>query len=188
MKYKKIAGCVLAALFLSTSVEAQGKWKFGSQNYVGVLEGGSPTALQLQTINGFRSKTWFAGVGTGIDYYFQRSIPLFVSVAKFLPEGKLPFFVSGDIGINFPWIRNDLYYFQDPGAYSASFYWAGGLGYQFRSKKRTEGFLLNLGYSFKHLINETNYTNPCLVPPCPVWTEKYDYRLRRLSLKVGWMF
>jgi len=187
MKFKIIV-CVITVLCLSTSIGAQGKWKFGSQNYAGILEGESGTALQLQTINGFRNKTWFAGVGTGIDYYFQRSIPLFVSVAKFLPEGKLPFYLNGDIGINFPWSKNDIYYFQDPGKISSSLYWAGGLGYKFGSKKKEDGVLLNFGYSFKHLINETEYTNPCLVPPCPVSTERYDYRLRRLSVKIGWMF
>ncbi|MEO7984421.1 MAG: hypothetical protein ABI688_10105 [Bacteroidota bacterium] len=170
-----------------SSVAAQKKWKFSSQNYAGILEGESGTGFQLQTINGFRYKTWFTGIGTGLDYYYQRSVPLFVSVSKFLPPGKLPLYFSGDAGINFPWIKNGIY-FQDPGSYSSSLYWAGGIGYKFGSRKRNDAVLLNFGYSFKHLINETEYTNPCLVPPCPVFTDRYDYRLRRVSVKLGWMF
>lgn len=179
---------VIAVFCSSSLLFAQKGWKFGSQNYAGILEGGSGTAFQLQTINGLKHKTWFAGIGTGIDYYFQRSIPLFVSVSKFLPPGKLPLFFNADIGINFPWEKNGPYYFENPGEYSSSLYWASGLGYKFRFKNKNEGLLLNLGYSFKHLINETEYTIPCLIPPCPVNNEKYDYRLRRLSLKVGWLF
>lgn len=188
MKMKRIV-VVLIVLCSCSSLFAQKKeWKFGSQNYAGITEGESGTGLQLQTINGFKYKTWFAGIGTGIDYYFQRSIPLFLSVSKFLPPGKLPLYFNGDVGINFPWVRNDLYYIQDPVEYSSSLYWAGGLGYKFGFNKNSNAVLLNFGYSYKHLINDTEYTNPCLIPPCPVSTERYDYRLRRLSLKVGWMF
>lgn len=185
---KKMIFILMVSVFVSSSLFSQEKWRFSSQNYAGITEGESGTGFQLQTINGFRKKTWFAGVGTGIDYYFQRSIPLFVSVAKFLPSSKFPFYFNGDIGINFPWVRNDLYYIHAPGEYSSSLYWAGGLGYKFGSKKNNNGVLLNFGYSYKHLLRESEYTNPCLVPPCPVSTERYDYRLRRLSVKVGWLF
>jgi hypothetical protein len=187
MKIKRVI-VLIVILCNCSSLFAQKGWKFSSQNYAGILEGESGTALQLQTINGFRHKTWFAGAGTGIDYYFQRSIPLFVSVSKFLPSGKLPLYFSGDAGINFPWIKNGLYYIQDPGEYSSSLYWAGGVGYKFGFKKKNDGILLNFGYSFKHLVNETEYTMPCLIPPCPVTTERNDYRLKRISLKVGWTF
>ena len=92
MKAKEIV-LVLAVFCNCSSLFAQKKeWKFGSQNYAGITEGESGTGLQLQTINGFRYKTWFTGVGTGIDYYFQRSIPLFLSVSKFLAPGKLPLY------------------------------------------------------------------------------------------------
>lgn len=178
---------LISFLFWTAAVKAQSKWKFGSQNYAGLLEGQSGSALQLHSVNGFRNKTWFAGLGTGIDYYFQRSVPLYVSVSKFLPPGKLPFYFSGDAGINIPWVRNDLYYIQDPGSFSSSLYWAGGLGYRL-SRKKEEGFLLHFGYSFKHLIQRSTYTAPCLVPPCPEINERYDYRMRRLSVKLGWMF
>lgn len=189
MKRKIIYLVVIGISICSFStVNAQQKFKFSSQNYIGIVEGESGTALQLQTINGFRYKTWFTGIGTGIDYYFQRSIPLFVSLAKSLPAGKLPFYFDGAVGVNFPWVRNNLYYFENPGAYSPSLYWSGGVGYKLKVKNKDQGVLLNFGYSYKHLINETEYTVQCLVPPCDTYTEKYDYRLKRLSLKIGWLF
>jgi len=179
---------LLAVVCCSSSLSAQQKLKFSSMNYAGITEGESGTAFQVQTINGLQYKTWFAGVGTGLDYYFQRSVPLFFSASKFLSSPKVPLYLTGDIGINFPWVRDDLFYIRDPGTYSPSLYWAGGLGYKFGFRRSTNGVLLNFGYSFKHLVNETEYTNPCLIPPCPVSKERYDFRLRRLSVKVGWMF
>ena len=184
---------LLLFLFFMHSLRAQKKsgnhrMNFGSQNYIGILEGEAGTSFQLQTINGFRYKTWFAGVGTGLDYYYQRSIPLFISLSKFLPSAKTPFYFNGDAGINFPWNKNGIYDFQYRGDSSPSLYWAGGFGYKFSFKKGDQGILLNLGYSYKHIIQETETSYPCLIAPCPVFTERYDYRLKRLSLKAGWMF
>lgn len=164
------------------------KFRFGSQNYAGILEGENGTSLQLQTINGLRYKTWFAGVGTGLDYYFERSIPLFLSVSKFLPYTKVPLYFNADAGINFPWNKDNIYYFDSRSGYSPSFFWAGGMGYKFKSGQNGHGFLLNFGYSYKHLIQKIEREYPCLIPPCPVEKERYDFRLKRLSVKLGWMF
>jgi hypothetical protein len=185
---KKTCIITIVILLLNSSVKAQKKFKFSSQNYIGILEGEASTSFQLQTINGLRYKTWFAGVGAGLDYYYYRSIPVFVSFSKFLSSPKTPLYFNADIGINFPWSKTGVNYIQYPGAYSSSLYWEGGFGYKFKLKKRNEGILLNLGYSYKHLINEREFSVWCLTPPCPVFKERYDYRLRRLSLKAGWMF
>jgi hypothetical protein len=182
-------------LFICYSLAAQKKsdkprLQFSSQNYAGILEGGAGTSFQLQTINGVRYKTWFAGAGTGLDYYYQRSIPLFASVSKFFPKAKNALYFNADAGVNFHWKRRDLieFQYQNPGEYFPSLYWAGGVGYRFASKKRSDGFLINLGYSYKHIVQKNKITQPCLIPPCPTYDERYDYRLRRLSLKMGWMF
>lgn len=187
MKTKRII-LIIAIFCSSLSLIAQSKGSFSSQNYVGITEGESGSGLQLQTINGFRYKTWFAGIGAGIDYYFHRSIPLFVSVSKFLPTTKVPLYFNVEGGINFPWAKNDVYYIRAPGSYSSALYWGSGMGYKFGFKKTNNAILLNIGYSYKRLLHEMETINPCLIPPCPVFKERYDYRLRRLSVKVGWMF
>ena len=81
----------------------------------------------------------------GLDYYYQRSIPLLVSVNKFFTLRKSSFYMNYDAGINFPWARGDIYYFQDPGEFSPSLYWAGGIGYKLGLKNRQEGILLIWG-------------------------------------------
>ena len=181
-----LISCVI--FFTSFTAKGQQNIKFFSQNYMGMLEGESATSFQLQTINGFRYKTWFTGIGTGLDYYFQRSIPLFLSAGNFLSASKVPLYFNGDIGINFPWGKNEQYFIHDPADFSPSLYWAGGVGYAFRFPKTMNRLLLNLGYSYKHLVEKTKLSAPCLIPPCPEYTERYDYRLKRLSLRAGWMF
>jgi hypothetical protein len=180
-------------LFFFYSLAAQKKpdksrLQFSSQNYAGILEGERGTSFQLQTINGVRYKTWFAGAGTGLDYYYQRSIPLFASVSKFFLMAKNILYFNADAGINFPWSKTGVTDFEYRGDFSPSLYWAGGVGYKFASKKRSDGFLINLGYSYKHIVQKKEILNECLIPPCPVYKERYDYRLKRLSIKIGWMF
>lgn len=180
---------IVLIAFISTSigVYSQNKTRFSSQNYVGITEGQSGTALQLQTINGVKYKTWFAGIGTGLDYYYLRTVPLFFSASKFLDSQKFPFYVTADAGINFAWEQNNMIYFEYPGEYNAGLYWGTGLGYKFDFKNKN-ALLLNLGYNYKRLTQTYEYTAPCLVPPCPNFTEKYDYRLKRLSIRLGWSF
>ena len=184
----KIFITIIAGVCFSSSLCAQQKIKFSSQNYAGITDGEAGTAFQFQTISGFQYKTWFTGIGTGVDSYYETSIPLFLSVSKFLNTPKFPFYLNADAGINFPWSPQESVYSNYGEEFSSSLYWAGGLGYRFGIGKEKQGFLLNFGYSYKHLIQETEYTSPCLFPPCPVSKERYDYRFHRLSVKVGWMF
>src|SRR5688572_19107366 len=116
---------------LHTSMQAQIKPAFSSQNYVGILEGESGTALQLQTINGFRYRGWFAGAGTGIDYYYFRSVPVFLSLAKFIQNPKVPLYFTGDVGVNFPWHEGNRFWTGMRGEMSGSLYWGSGVGYRF---------------------------------------------------------
>jgi hypothetical protein len=188
----KITMLVIVMLLVSYPVLAQQKntkqkFSFGSQNYAGILEGESGTSLQLQTINGVKYKTWFAGLGVGLDYYYDRSVPLFFSVSKFLSSKKIPLYFNGDIGVSIAWARDGYYFLENNVSYSPGLYWNGGFGYKFASKQG-HGFLLNLGYSYKHMIQKTTYTNPCLIGPCPTEEDRYDYRLRRLSVKFGYLF
>jgi len=68
---------------LTAVLPAQQKPRFSTQNMVGLLVGGSDNAPQVQTINGLAYRNWFTGVGAGIDWYYQRSIPLFLSANRF---------------------------------------------------------------------------------------------------------
>ena len=58
------------------------KPKFASINQFGIAWGASDDALQLQTVNGAVYKTFFTGLGIGLDYYWERTVPVFIDLRK----------------------------------------------------------------------------------------------------------
>jgi len=185
---KKMYFLVSGFVFWAAVVSAQQKTSFSSQNYVGITEGEAGTSFQLQTINGLRYETWFGGIGTGLDYYYLRSMPLFFSLSKSLNNKKRSFFISGDAGINFPWAAKSEYYsYYGIQKYFPGAYWASGIGYKI-GLRGNDALLFTIGYSYKRLKGESEYELPCLNPPCPVNKDRFDYNLKRISLRAGWMF
>lgn len=182
---------LLCSVLIFSITFGQAKYKFHSENYLGVLEGNEPSAFQIQSINGFRRGTWFAGIGTGIDYYFYRTVPLFLSLSKYLTRKERSFFFSVDGGTNFVWDKSTgsaYNEYRNNGAFTPSLYFGGSAGYRISLKNKRDAVLLNIGYSAKYIEESIKTFSPCLVPPCPEYNEKYKYNFSRVSLKVGWMF
>lgn len=183
MKLFLISTIALISLFAS----AQKKATFSSQNYIGLLEGEQGSSLQLQTINGVKFKDWFFGLGTGIDWYYRRSIPFFASANMgFLKNKKRSFFISGNVGINFPWQTNDYHNawgYTETKSY-AGLYWSTGLGYKIGMGKGNDALLIQLAYDYKHVAERSDYMY--LIEQNP--NDRFDYHLRRLSAKIGWNF
>ena len=143
---------MIAVTIITIGASAQRSAKFSSQNYVGLLEGEQGSKFQLQTINGIKYKTWFAGIGTGTDWYYRRSIPAFVSLNKdFLIKGNRNFFIATDIGANFPWQVDKNSYAYSVEESIPGFYWGTGLGYKVGVGRLSDAILLQLGYSYKHV-------------------------------------
>jgi hypothetical protein len=176
-------------LFIGLCTSAQKKVIFSSQNYAGLLEGQHGSSLQLQTINGVKFNDWFVGLGTGIDWYYRRSIPVFGSVSMdFLKKERRSFYVSGNVGMNFPW-QTDNYHnewgYNETKSY-AGLYWSAGLGYKIGMGKKNDALLIQVGYDYKHVGEKVN--NPYVVIESQDPNDHFDYHLRRLSAKVGWSF
>ena len=173
----------------STLVHSQNRLQFRSQNYVGLLEGNDQSAFQLTTINGIQQGAWFLGAGTGLDWYRYRTIPLFFSVNKDLKLARRGFFFSADAGTNFVWNKNqtDLIngYAVD---YKPGYYWGAGFGYKALFRNKKDAIIINMGYNVKQVKETQEITIYCLVPPCPAQIERYNYRLRRFSFRLGWQF
>jgi hypothetical protein len=188
---KRVMIIALSLLFMYTGAYCQQKLKFSSQTYAGIVLGEGRSDLQLQIINGVKWKNWFGGIGAGIDWYSFRSVPVFASVNRdILKKGKNTLLLSADVGINLPWQQDNYYYINYTGEseYSPGLYWASGVGYRFGVGKADNALLMNFGYSFKQSRQEVTYQFPCFNPPCIPSVEKYDYRLNRLSIKLGWIF
>lgn len=173
-------------------VQAQGSLRFQSQNYIGLLEGDNGSAFQFNTINGVQKGTWFAGLGTGFDWYLYRSVPLFLSVNKDWKPSNRTFFFSLDGGINFPWVDDERErtpwndFITDE--FKPGFFWGAGIGYKAGLKNKKDALILNLGYSFKQLKEEQTVPRPCINPPCPTTTDYYNYKTNRVSVRLGWQF
>jgi hypothetical protein len=182
---------ITAFVFISTTTTAQSKIIFSSQNYAGLLEGEDGSKFQLQTINGLKYKTWFVGVGTGIDWYYRRSIPAFVSLSKdFFRKGNRNFFVSAGGGFNFPWKADNNY---NELGYTvvksrSGVYYEAGFGYRIGIGKKNDAVLIQLGYSYKHVSEDGKAGYIIFILPETYSVDRFDYHLRRLSLKFGWSF
>ena len=180
------------AVCLSVMVSAQqktatGGWQFHSINNIGLLEGQTGSAFQLQSINGMQYRSWYAGVGLGLDFYRYRTIPLFLDIRKEFGSGINKLFAYADGGVNFCWLTDNqksMYLTDDH--YEAGFYTDLGLGYKIGLGK-TNHLLLSIGYSLKKL--KESYQSYHVYPPdYTLNKEQLIYNLNRLTLKIGWEF
>jgi hypothetical protein len=197
---RKILICLILLTVKLHTAFAQQKtlaspWSFQSILNFGLLEGETGSSFQLQTINGAQYKSWFAGIGLGLDYYRLRTIPLFLDIRKEFGKNRDKLFVYADGGISFTWVtdaQKSNYYFPNP-QFHNGFYSDLGLGYKAVVGKRT-ALLISIGYSYKKAIE--SYTMPIygyqnLYPTYMMQNgpdEQINYSLNRLSMKIGWEF
>lgn len=179
----------VSLLCVTLLVAAQDKLRFNSRNFIGLLEGERGSAFQLQTVNGISFKRYFAGLGTGLDYYGSRSVPAFLSLSADVRRQPRTFFVTANAGLNFSWKPENFSQLStiniknNPGLYGSAH-----LGYRVQSKNRKDGFMLSLGYSYKHHRETHEIRQFCINPPCQLTKEYMDYYFRRISVLLGWQF
>jgi hypothetical protein len=165
-----------------------GPCQFHSVNSVGLLEGETGSAFQIQSVNGMQHGSWFAGIGVGLDFYRYRTIPLFIDFRNEFGHSVNKFFAYADAGVNFAWLTDkEKQVYQMDDHFSAGFYTDLGLGYKIGVGKNNH-LLLALGYSLKKLketYNAYDWYNP---PDYPLYKEHIDYNLNRLTIKIGWQF
>jgi hypothetical protein len=166
-------------------------WGFRSINTVGLLAAQAGNAFQLQTVNGAQYKSWFLGAGIGLDYYRYRTIPLFLDLRKEFFSGADKLFVYADAGASFAWVSDNQKSGYADEKFSNGFYDDFGLGYK-RVIAKHSAFLLSLGYSYKKLTQTyTQYYfhtdgDPGIGPVFQ--TQKINYAMNRLTIKIGWEF
>lgn len=153
----------------------------------GLLEGADGPSWNIQTVNGFYLKSWFAGIGVGLDYYNMRTIPLFFDFRKEIFKKNRTPFLYADAGIHFDWLKKK----EKPGwgtsDYTRGFYYDFGAGYKLGFGKR-DAVLVSAGYTLKRLWEERIYPIQCVTAPCNPNQEYYDFSFKRLTFKVGWQF
>jgi hypothetical protein len=149
----------------------------------GIVTGESGNDLQLQFVNGVTYKILFAGAGIGLDYYYERSVPLFLDIrGKILNRPSAPFLFA-DGGYSYLWQKTKEV---NQSNSSGGLFYELGIGYEIHIYKKLK-LLFSSGYSYKSLSKTINMM-PWILPPPKDAIYKYDYSLRRISLKAGLSF
>jgi hypothetical protein len=126
-----VLSCISLLLAEPARSQAPAKqcWQFHSLNQFGLLQGESTNVLQLQTVNGWEKKNFFAGIGVALDYYQYKSIPLFLDLRQSFGSEKNRVFLYGDAGPHFVWVHQPRQYNYTT-TYATGFYSDAGLGYR----------------------------------------------------------
>jgi hypothetical protein len=161
---------------------------FSSINQLGILGGSWGVGPLLQSVNGIRYKTWFTGIGVGIDVYKRGTIPVFLDVRKNIFNAPATPFIYADAGIHLPDKRIVAESQWSESEYSNGFYSDVGIGYIIGKNRKSGGFLASVGYSYKNITRVLLYKGPCGVAGCNWGVNDYRSYLHRISLKVGWQF
>ncbi|MGE5521071.1 MAG: hypothetical protein ACM3VS_14160 [Candidatus Dadabacteria bacterium] len=172
---------------LSLAVQGQKKETVSRINIkpsftIGVLEGKSASAVQLNGGVGLKYKTNQLGVGVGIDEYYLRSIPLYFDGRKYILPAESTPFVYGFVGTNLPWLK-EIQKNSFTTTQRGLFYDV-GIGYQLPIMYKHQ-LSISAGYSYKEISQEQNIPIFCITWPCPEQRQYFQYQLRRLSLKAG---
>lgn len=178
---------LLIAFLLNTAFCMAQKKTYRSYNYFGVLAG-EETGYQLTTIHGFEKKSFFLGLGTGIDNYRLFNIPLFLTGSKYLFPSSNNLLFSVNAGLSFS-VNNQVEVFS--GAVDQAFpprpFGEAGFSYRFADKtmKNGQGILLGAYYSYKGARVKQTIRPSCPNPPCADTYEYLNYELHRWALKLG---
>lgn len=160
---------------------------FSSINQLGIVSGESDNQLTVQSINGFRYKTWFAGIGLGWDTYGAKTAPLFLDLRKSLLRRASTPFLYADGGIQLAGEKTrgkgtGLATKLETGAYFDF-----GMGYSIGLKNKN-ALLLSAGYSIKNIKWSSYQEVACVTTPCYPFVSSYKYRLNRLAFRLGYQF
>ena len=157
---------------------------FSSIVQAGVLNGSKGVNFQMQAINGIRYKTWFAGVGVGVDNYYRGGVPVFFDVRKYILKKSTTPFVYGDIGVHFVSDKKDVTnsWFED--RYHNGFYSEAGVGYKFGFQGK-DRWIISAGYSYKYVKRLNVNIWECPTSRCNELYYTYKNYLHRYAMKIG---
>lgn len=182
---------IILNCILYSNAFAQKKPEFSSVLKAGLLNGkADKSGSELQFVGGLAYKTWFSGIGAGIDYYSGfKSIPVFIDIQKDLKEKKNTPFLNADVGYNWPLINKD--YKKNQGIhykFNGGLYYEISAGYKF-VLSNSLSMAFSAGYSYKTFKEKDTayYDVDPFGHPIP-YVDLYNYKFSRLSIKVAFWF
>jgi len=192
---KKVFLLFILIAFVKANAQSGQKTPSYFMPQLGVLSGDQANSLQFQLTGGVIAKNWRIGMGTGLDYYKVRSVPVFADVRHYFGRNKKAFSFA-NLGYNVPWPLENQYkiFFIQGGSTKSKFemgwYTDLGLGYDIDLGKQ-KALSLSVSYSiktFSEIYDERIdwiWGWPINQPGGNISERKVDYTFRRLSLKAG---
>lgn len=186
---------ILLFFILTNKIVAQsipGKYTFYLIPQIALLNGDHSASGQVQLTGGIEKKGWSIGIGTAIDYYKVRTVPLFVDVRTGFGKNRLLFSYL-NLGSNIAWPLESQYsypvLYRDTrgSSFSNGVYTDLGIGYHWINGKKNRGMVMSLGYSTK-TISESYYE--AIYRGFPLYIMEYHerklgYTLNRIVIRCG---
>jgi hypothetical protein len=141
-------------LLISTSclAIAQKKAHYSGSIEGGITKGSNPVNGFLFTTQGIAYNQYTLSIGSGLDFYSFRSIPLFVDLKRSFGNNAVEPFVQAAAGVNFTSSNSKdvkmIYQFSQGGHFDNGFFAKAGAGIIFRAQKKLRILLLG-GYNYK---------------------------------------
>lgn len=183
--------CLISLLVLFFCSKAQDSLRFRAQQWIGHLEGENGSAFQFNTAAGVQLGSNYLGLGSGIDWYYFRSVPVYLTYQRTLPVAKGRFFLNADAGLNYSWKKknsSNAWSNTISDQFFPSTYAETGIGYRTFFKNKKDALLFHIGFGYKQLKEDKEIPVFCIMAPCPTLIEHYSYKMSRLSIKMGWEF
>lgn len=172
--------------FSSNAQYKKHNWFLGIQ--AALLNGYQSSNALVSAKGGIYIKEWCVGIGTGIDYYQVRSVPVFLSTQYHLFSQK-KLFVYADVGANTAWAKENQhnengFWGVSPSSFVGGIYTDAGVGTYIDKKHRK--IFVSVGYSVKTMKENFQELifNPSNATLTPV-LRSYDYTFNRLVFKLG---
>lgn len=153
----------------------------------GVLHGSRGDYPQFQMVNGIKYKTWFAGIGVGLDYYYRLGFPVFLDVRKYVFDKPSTPFLYVDGGVHLVEQKKEQVSQWNHNRYTNGWYADAGIGYKFGFQGKGR-WVVSTGYSYKNITRYYEVSANCPTSRCYETFNTYKNYLHRLSLKLGLQF
>lgn len=160
---------------------------FHSFNTVQILNGSTTTSFAINTVNGFQFSKFFVGIGTGFDYYYHTTVPLFLEARFDLLKRRRKLQLFADGGLSFPFSSQNANLEYKTGPYKkGSLY---GIGFDYLIPVKKEAVIIGVAFSNKQVIQivDHNVWNPLLNKVENIPSED-KYSFNRIAIRVGYMF
>lgn len=160
---------------------------------VSLMNGSSEVGAQLSAQAGIElSKGWNVGLGSAIDYYYFRSVPVYVEVKKHFGNGPRRLFAFAATGVNLAWptdedqMKISRWNIIGEQNFRSGMYADIGIGYTLYNRHQ-RGLFTGLGYSVK-TISESHIEQVWNGLTTSQTERKTDFTFSRVLIRIGYKF